>query len=210
MSKSDLKITRIEESPFSYDDIVVLLHESFEERLNQGLHFTCSYMTVGQFKERTNNSIVLVAWNQVCDGASGTVTLSLRKDKKGVIYGYHENLAINPVAKGQGVASLLQKACIEIIKDNGGEYEMSDTATKAVSSVQWHLKNGFKKIALRSFSSTNYYSVVFRKQIAHSFFWNSCLVMSLRFFISSLIIRIIYKEDGRLTVLGRITERIRK
>lgn len=210
MDKSDLIISPIESSPFSYDDVVNLLHNSFDERLKQGLHFTCSYMTVDQFIQRTKNSIVLVSWNKVCTGLLGTITLSLRKDKNSVVYGYIENLAISPLAKKQGLGSLLQNKCVKIILDKGGKYEKSDTAINAFSSVQWHLKNGFKKIALRSFLSTNYYSVVFRKQLVPSLIWDNRIITSIRFFISSLVIKAIYKEDGNLTILGETLKKADK
>ena len=61
--RMSINISTISEAPFSYDDVVELIHSSFEERLKQGLFFTCSSMTVDQFMNKTENSSVFVAWD---------------------------------------------------------------------------------------------------------------------------------------------------
>lgn len=207
----DIIIKPVNESPFTLGDVVDLMHRSFEERMNQGLHFTCSSLTVEQFQLRTKNSIVLVAWNSATNVLLGTATVTLRKDKRGVTYGYHEYLAISPNAKRLGIGTkLLEERIIIIIINAGGEYVMSDTAVGAESSVRWHLKNGFKIIALRSFPSTNYYSYIFRRQLVPSKLWDSCLYTSLRFRLSSIIVKSLYNENGSNTKLGNLVYRILK
>lgn len=194
----------LNESPFSANDVVTLMHESFEERLQQGLNFTCSTMTTEQFESRTKGSCVLVAWNSENDELLGTATVTLRKDKKGVVYGYHEFLAISPNAKRLGIGTRLLEERIIIIINAGGKYVMSDTAVGAESSVKWHLKNGFSIIGLRSFPSTNYYSYLFRRQLVPSLKWDSRFYTRMRFILSSIVVRSVFKEDGRYTFLGNI------
>lgn len=206
----DIIINPIAESPFSYDDVVNLLHDSFKERQEQGLEFTCSTMTVESFKNRTKQGTVLVAWGKDANGLLGTVTITIHTDSKGVIYGYHENLAISPCAKRLGIGTKLLEECIIITTNAGGQYILSDTAVGATSSVRWHKKNGFKIIALRSFSSTNYYSFIFRRQLSPSQIWSSELYTSLRFRISSIIIKLLYKVDGSFTPLGRLVSTLHR
>lgn len=159
----DLMITSIGDSPFSYSEVVDLIHSSFEERLNQGLHFTCSTITIDQFIEKTKKGIVLVAWDSDSSSLLGSSTVSIRKDKKGVLYGYHEYLAISPKAKRLGVGTKLLESHTHNLINTCAQYVLSDTAVGADSSVKWHVKNGFRIIGLRSFPSTNYYSFKFRK-----------------------------------------------
>ena len=204
----EIEISLLHESAFSYEDVVNLMHESFEERLHQGLHFTCSSMTVSQYKERTKKGIVLIARKE--NKLVGTVTLSLCKDSNNIIYGYHEYLAVHPSAKYLGIGTKLQKECVRLIVQAGGQYEISDTAVGANSSVKWHLKNGFRKVALRSYPSTNYYSYVFRKQLIPSWKWNSNLYCSTTLFISSMVVKAVYKEDGSYTIIGKLVMKIMK
>lgn len=206
----DIVITSIDVSPFSNEDVVNLLHESFQERLGQGLEFTCSTMTVDSFKNRTKNGTILVAWDSDINDLLGTATVTLRTDSKGIVYGYHENLAIRPKAKRLGIGTKLLEEHIIIVINAGGQYVLSDTAVGAESSVRWHLKNGFKIIALRSFPSTNYFSYIFRRQLTPSKLWDSKLYTSFRYHLSSIIIRMLYKEDGTNTCLGRWVSRLLK
>lgn len=198
----EMKITSLDQSPFSYEDVVNLLHTSFEERLHQGFCFTCSTITVSQFKEKTSKSMILVAWQKQV--LYGMVTLTLGTDSSGVIFGYHENLAINPSAKRLGIGTKLQAKCVEMVLDAGGEYEISDTAVGANSSVKWHSKNGFKKIGLHSYSSTNYYSYIFRKQLVPSRKWDNNCYVGLRFFLSISKTLLTYKKNGEPTILKKI------
>ena len=202
--RMSINISTISEAPFSYEDVVELIHSSFEERLKQGLFFTCSSMTVDQFMNKTENSSVFVAWDPATKTLLGNATVSLRKDKKGIVYGYHEYLAISPDAKRLGIGSMIQKEIVILIIDARGQYIISDTAEGAISSVRWHVKNGFKIIGVRSFSTTNYYSYIFRKQLTPSRLWNSNIYTHIRFRVSSILIKALYCEDGSYTLLGKV------
>lgn len=52
----NILVDRIENTGISPGQVVALLHESFEERLQQGLRFTCSSMTEEQYRERTKDA----------------------------------------------------------------------------------------------------------------------------------------------------------
>lgn len=159
----DLIISRIEDSPFSYDDLMALIRASVQERVEQRIEFNVTRMTVEEFKSKTKNSIVLIAYtdHDLC----GTACITILKDKKNNSFAYHEHIFVSPECKRKGIGTKLLKEHIEISKDYGCSYILSDTAINAKSSVKWHLKNGFKLIGLHSFSSTDYYSKVFKYQI---------------------------------------------
>ena len=205
-----LKIDKLETSPFSYEEVANLMHLSFEERLAQGLQFTCSSMTASQFRKKTEKGIVLVAWDTESTSLLGTATVSIRKDKKGIVYGYNEYLAIHPSAKRLGLGTRLLEERIIVIIRAGGQYVISDTAVGADSSVKWHLKNGFKIVGLKSYLSTNYYSYLFRKQLTPSRIWDNSLYVWLVYSKSALFTRVWQKADGTPTIVHKVIKGIAK
>lgn len=197
----NIVIKRKEDTDVSYEQIVQLMHESFEERLQQGLKFTCSFMTVEEYKKNTSDGIVFVAIDTDSNTLMGTATVHLKKDEKGVIFGYNELNAINSRAKRCGIGSMLLRAREQLIKEAGGEYILSDTAVGAKSSVKYHLKNGFKIVGLRSFASTDYYSFLFRKQLVPSKKWDNNIYCYFVFLKSYIREHICFKKDGSYTFL---------
>lgn len=202
----EVRIDRLKCSPFSYEDIADLLHLSFDEHIAEGLHFTCSSMTASTFREKTRDSIVLVAWNPMDDSILGTMTVTVKKDNKQAVYGYLEYLAISPDAKRLGLGTRLLQACTDCCI--GGKYLLSDTATEAKSSVNWHLKNGFKIVGLESYASTNYYSYLFRKQIISPSKWDNNLYVRFHYLLSYIRCKLLKKSDGRRTVLGKVLSQL--
>lgn len=194
--RCSVTISRIEESPFSFEDVVNLIHDSFQERLKQGLAFTCSYITVDQFVSNTKNGIVIVAYDLESHHLLGTLSGHLLSDSSNIFYAYIEYLAISEIAKRMGLASELLLKMQAIMTDLGAVYMISDTACGAKSSVKWHLKNGFRIIALRSYKSTNYYSYLFRKQLMGESEWENCFYRNGRFALSYVKTKLKWTKDG--------------
>ena len=203
-----LVIKRLEETTFTLSEIVDLIHRAFEERLEQGIHFTCSDFTVEEYRNKIQNGIVLVAFDSDTNVLLGTTTFHIKQNAKNEIYGLNEFLAIHPQAKRKGVGSLLFQKELEILKNSHADYILSHTANKAHSSIAYHKKNGFRPIALRSFHGTDYYSYLFRYQITDRTVihkaYHSKLFCFVRFMASSIQTRLIKKRDGSLTFLGRM------
>ena len=192
----------------SWEELTKLFHEAFQERLDQGLHFTCSYFTPEDLERRSANNVVLVATDKDTGALAGTAFVEIVNDEKGT-WGYLSNMAISPKIKRCGIGSKLEQRRIEIAKANGCKYVISDTAKGADSSVAWHKKNGFKLFALDSFSSTNYYSYVFRKLLVpHSSLWDS-LYCRVHYLFSALRCRMRFRADGKTTKLMNCYLRIR-
>lgn len=195
---------------FSWDEFTELLHEAFQERLEQGLHFTCSFMTAEDLRLQLENSTVLVAVD--CDNKDvlvGMEAIDVNDDEKGK-WAYMSNLAVTPKYKRCGIMTRLFQNLEYIAKLNGCEYIESDTAVGAESSVKWHLKNGFKIVKLESFSSTNYYSYIFRKQLTRNQLWNSSLYCRFRFLLSAMKCRLRFHADGKNTKLMNMYLKLRK
>lgn len=201
-------IKRKEETNVSYEQIVDLMHESFQERLNQGLKFTCSFMGVDEYKRKTENGVIFVAIDKDVNGLMGTVTVHIRRDENNVNYGYNEYLAVHPKAKHCGIGCRLESALESECKKNDCEYILCDTAVGATSSVKYHLKNQFKIVGLRSFPSTNYFSYLFRKQITPSKKWDSDLYCKCVYFKSFIVTKLKLKKDGGLTFFYSIYKKI--
>lgn len=87
--------------------------------MREGLHFTCSSMTVEHFKDKTNNEIVLVAWNEDSKVLLGIATITLTTNPKGVKYDYLEYVAISPSAKRRGIGYELLEEIINIVTNDG-------------------------------------------------------------------------------------------
>ena len=119
------------------------MHESFQERIDAGLLFTCSRMSADDYEKKLSDGIVVVAVDDDSNELLGTATIHMKIDSNGVKYGYNEFLGVKPKAKRQGIATKLLEERLLIIIKAGGKYVMSDTACDAISSVKWHKKKWF-------------------------------------------------------------------
>lgn len=198
----NIDVRNIKETSYTYHDVTELLHEAFQERLEQGLKYTCSFITEEQFRQKTADGIVYVALNNK-SGLCGTATLTIKTDKKGIKYGYFEYNGIRSDMKGKGIGTMLYMYIERESRENGCEYLLSDTSIKATSAVKYHLKNGFKIIGFESYRSTNYWSYVFRKQLVPSKKWDNPLYCKLQYIKSWLFIKITRDINGNDTALGR-------
>lgn len=200
-------IRRLQDTSYSYNDVVNLLHEAFQERLEQGLMYTCSTMTEDEFRKDTVNGIVYVAIDDEM-GLCGTATLTIRTDRYGVKYGLNEYDGIRSDMKGKGIGTMLYMEREKKALKNGCEYILSDTSTQAKSAVKYHLKNGFKIVGLKSYRDTNYWSYVFRRQLAPSIKWNNAIYCRWRYIKSWIYTRMTRDIYGNETHFGRVYRKI--
>ena len=184
-----------------------MIHAAFQERREEGLLFSCLSITEDEFRAKVgDDGVVFVAFDLEDGRLLGTSVTHQRKDKKGVLYGYNELLAVHPDARRCGIASSMLKTRLDYHRQAGSEYVLSDTASGATSSIRYHLKNGFKIIGLRSFPQTNYFSYLFRIQLiketfgqrlyANDFFCRGV------YLLSALRTRFVRRADGRYTRLA--------
>ena len=205
-----IKTYKREEVDISYKQIVELIHESFQERLGQGLRYSCSFMTEQQYVEKTKNGLIFVAIDEESGAFVGTCTLNIHIDGE-TRYGYMEYVAIKSDYKHKGIGSLLlQQLRQKAIMEMGCSYVLSDTSVKADSAIRFHLKNGFKIIGLESYRSTNYWSYVFRMQLEPSFLWNNSVFLKLHYWCSYAFIKTTRDINGNDTSLGKIYKKLTK
>ena len=205
----NIKIYRREDTDVTYKQIIDLLHSSFQERLAQGLRYSCSFMTEEQYIEKTKKGIVLVAIDEETKKLAGTTTLNL-DTVSGVKRGYMEYVAIEDAYKHCGIGNLLVEEIKKLAVLEKCSYILSDTSTQAISAVRYHLKNGYKIVGLESFRSTNYWSYVFRMQMIPSKKWESDVYCKFRYFLSWLFMHITRDINGNDTTIGKIHKVIKR
>ena len=86
----NLDIRLLAQTNVTYQQIADLQHSAFQERLEQGLHFTSSSMTALQFEEKMKDGYVFVAIDTNTDTLLGTVTIHIGTDSQSrcQAYGY--------------------------------------------------------------------------------------------------------------------------
>ena len=112
-----------------------LLHESFQERLANDLNFDCASFTDEEYEKLSSKGNVITIWDN--DILVGTVFLGIQIRFSFIKCGFHEYLAVL----------------------------LSSTAIPAISSVNWHKKNGFLPYKISSYDGRNYKSYNFIKPV---------------------------------------------
>lgn len=191
-----VNVELLEKTNFSLDDVLLLIKESFKERLAQGLNFTCSRISIEEFRRQLVDGKVLVAKND-SNELVGTCSLHIYTDDENFQYGYIEYVAVHPNCKRQGIGSLLLDECLDYLRNKGCSYVLSDTALAAKSSIKWHRRNGFVKIELKSYNSTDYYSILFRKSIVPCKKWDNRFYSTFKYLKSCVSKRLYYRKDGK-------------
>lgn len=145
----------------SYETMSLLLHNSFAERVENGLNFSCAYYSADDLKNRlSKNAIVIGAFN---DNAYliGMLVINNIVCRYGIKLATHEYLAVAPSAKRMGVGSALFKKCVRECKKKQIDILLSDTAKEAESSVKYHIKQGFRIFGESHYSGRTYRSINF-------------------------------------------------
>lgn len=121
---------------------------------------------------------------------------------------FRKIITIDPKFKGLNLGEMLQKRIDEFAQEKDIDYIFSDTPKTAKWNVNWHLRNGYRKFKLQTFSSTNYYSVCFRKSNPPKRF--DCFSNGLNYAISIVFYPLFIRPGKNLTILGRIYQQIKK
>lgn len=152
-------VNRIEDTPFSKREVFDLILDSFQERLQQGINYSLFSMSFEKYVSIVEKDIVLVAYDSDTSRMLGTTTISVRNNKKKETYAYMDFLATANDAKNHGVATILFKKVKDACLENGCKYIESITSLKALSSIKWHEKMGFKIIG---YKGAGVYTYLFR------------------------------------------------
>ena len=118
------------------------------------------------------------------------------------------NCAVKRDYQNQDIGTMLVEKRKQMAKDENCMYLKSTTAVNAISSVRWHLKNGYLKCGLGSGSTNNYYSYVFIMPLvnANSFYYR--VGYKIAYALSYIRIKTSFKKNGDPTWFGRLLKNI--
>lgn len=180
----------------------MLMKESFEERAAQGLNFSFMSFSIDEFIRCLSGNTIILALEDNKIVAFQQLILHEKYLECGLI-------AVSSNYKRCGIGTIIFNKSEQFAYKKNCEYMIADTATKAKSSVLWHLNNGYFKYKMRSFPSTNYYSIVFRKQLKPHWLWSNEFLCNIHFKISSVLCHLYRHEDGTLKTLGKLIDSVR-
>ena len=206
-----MQILKLEDSPFSLLDIFNLIREVYSDRKKEGIDFGLSKYSFEEYlaEVEKEKKIIFVAFDVYSSELLGTASLTLRSDKKGVKYGGMTNCAVKRDCQSRNIGSKLIEALKEKAVEEKCFYLKSTTAVNAMSSVRWHLKNGYKKCGMGSSAKSNYYSYVFKMPLNNENPLYYRIWYKLDYVFSWITTMCFIKQDGNLTWLGRLGKKIK-
>ena len=209
-----ISIHNLKETDITPEELYALRKASFEQWHDEGLRVSMADESV--FSQYLKDKVVFVAQDAATGELLAMHTLRLNR-KRGSAAG--ANLAVAPAAKHEGIASRLLQEEVSRLQQKGYRYLVGSTGIPAVWSVRWHLKNGYRIVGYKRSERENYPSYVFRKQFAtdirhhpSDIFWLSSIApvtARLHYAASWVVTHICKTSQGRLTLLGRLAQRLR-
>ena len=210
-------IVNIKEAEVSAEELYRLLRAAFQQWTDAGLYTSVAHATVEGFRQYLIDKAVFVALDETTGELLAMHTLRLNK-RKGRARG--ANLAVNPKAKQEGIASRMLHEEAQRLRKAGYRYMMGTTGIPATWSVRWHLKNGYYIVGYSRREGRNYASYIFRKQIAidvrhhpTDLLWTrpiAPLTAKIQYVMYYLATSICKTREGRLNRLGRWAKRLAK
>ena len=196
-------INRLDKTNYSYSDCLNLIKEAFSEHLDEGLHYPCLDYTLESYIENMKDHLIWVVTSEEPVELAGVCSMIILSDGK-YKYALEHHAAVSPKYKRHGIGSMMKEEKSKYAKDTC-EYMISTTAEKAKNIIKWHKKNGYRIIRYASYSDTNYYSVVMRKQLGDNVKkYNSPLYCALSSYISFIKVKMFKKADGTYRRLGSL------
>ena len=202
-----VEIKRLEETSFSFAEVHTLIKKVYSTRAEEGIHFWALNASTDEVLNRVNENggITMLATDN--EHIIGTATALFHNDKfdwAGFILA-----AVSPEYQGQGIGKKLYAQLQTIAHEKRCRYIMASTALNAISSVKWHLANGFLPYSLNSYANTDYYSILFRKYLPVTTI-AQVVMCKVNYTFSSFISRVLWKHDGKETQIGKLIKSLRR
>lgn len=118
----DIVIDTRENTGVTYEQITSLMHDSFQERLDQGLKYTCSYITPEEFERKTAGGKVFVALDKHSEELLGVAAVVYKESKNGRKYAYNAYEAVCSKAKRCNIGTRLFAYVKSSAEEKGCEY----------------------------------------------------------------------------------------
>ena len=213
----DIVIKTNKEAEVSVEELYRLFKAAYQKWTDSGIYTPAKYTTLERFTQDISRMVVFVALDADTNELLGMHALRLDK-QKGRADG--ANLAVNPKAQHEGIASRMLEAEAQRLHRNGYRCMMGSTAIPATWSVQWHLKNGYYIVGYSRSEKHNYASYVFRKQLAvdvrhhpTDLLWTKPIApvtAKLRYWATYIATCICKDKAGKLNWLGRMAKEVRR
>jgi len=205
-----IEVMTLGQTNFSLHDVYHLTQEVYSSRAAEGIDFTVTKQSFEEYEKKIKEShkTVFVAINIENGELCGSAALTIHSKKKGRKYGGMTNVAVRKDYQHDGVGTLLLLRCKIAAQNNGCEYLISTTAWNALSSVRWHLKNGYREIGLTSDKENNYYSLCMRMQLKSPSVWNLKAFTNSVFLLSVIKTKLLFEQDGSITAIGKLLKKI--
>ena len=210
-----VQIKKLSETSYTINDVHEFIKNVYEKRADAGIHFQALSKSTETIEHRImdNHGIVFIALDECTQELLGTGTILFHYDERNVPYAGFILAAVRPDVQGQGIGNLLRQRREQCAREHGCHYIISSTASKAESSIQYHLKNGAKKYGFSSSTNSDYYSISFRKELVGSF-KGSSLYCFIRYQLTKTKTKLWFREDGGYTKFGsfcfNIIKKLRK
>lgn len=175
----------------SWEEITALLHTAYKIHLKCGLEYKAASQSVEETKMRNRGGACLVCLLNY--RLIGTATLHIRNNAA-----YLTQIAVEPLHKNRGIGQQLLQAVVKTAREAGVRYIYCDTAESAKTIVHWYLKNGWRKIGLVSWPSTNYYSILFRYDLENK---QRGICTAIRYFLQRICCKLLVKKSGQVREL---------
>lgn len=205
MKTSNIEVRKLLETEYTIYDVHALIKKVYECKKEEGIHFQALSKSTEEIEKRIkeHKGVVFVAVNSSSNEMVGTATVLFHNDKKNQLYAGFILAAVSPDYQGKGIGRMLRLAREDYAKKMGCIYISSSTASNADSSVRYHLNNGSKKYGFSSQKGADYYSIFFRKYLVRTYKSN-IVYCTIRYNYHKLKTIILYKDNGSLTKVGKL------
>lgn len=201
-------IYNISDPDIPWEKLAYLMREAFKERTEQGLLFACRDFSAEDLKNDCSNhdKALLFVKNDDNNNPLGLIVMTIKNNVGNTNY-----VVASPSAKHSGICSSLFKDVLKKSKELHLNHLISSTSTGATSSINWHLKMGFKKYDYHSSKHTNYYSVIFRLPLKEKNTISYNIKRLLHFNLAKIFVTITKTPDGswRFPFLIKIWRKIK-
>ena len=211
----EITIRAFKKSGVSVEALYELFKDGYQQWSDNNIDSAFLHKTPEEFRKVIDRAKTFVAQDAETGELLGMHCFYTYREK--YVFGFF--LAILPSVKRQGIATRMLQKEVEILKRNGYRYIKSNTSTRAVWSVQWHLKNGYYIVGYSRNERNNNASYTFRKQLAADvrhhptdLLWMrpiAPVTAKIRYCLSWLVACICKDKSGKLNVIGRIAKEVR-
>lgn len=198
---SDFRIEIIDKD-YPYEEITQLLHAGYKEHLDAGRNYMAANQNVEKTKERLDGKTCVLAYNgenELVASIAGKIAdkknIKSRKWYEDDACLYIDQMAVRPDYRETNVLALMALKVMRLDMVRNVDSWMSDTAVTARELVDAYVNLGFQIVDVISWSSTNYYSYVFRKAVRGKVYKDSFVKRKL--FWAGLRCRICFDRYGK-------------